>query len=204
MATISMLARGAAQGLMLALLFLFAAAGNPQAAPADRSQQDATAQSPQAAASGAYYVEFRVAQIGTYGHSYIVYGRLNAKGQPAEFRYADLHPIGNYALMALGHIVPVPATTKWDPDVEKLPVSSSWRHKLTAAEYGKLQAAVQRSRTNTSPTWNAVANNCNHYVAGLAKAIGLRTPSDFQVSYTFIPALRDLNEPAKKKQTSAL
>ena len=106
--------------------------------------------------------------------------------------------------MALGHLVPVPATTKWDPDVEKLPVSSSWRHKLTTAEYAKLLAAVQRSRANANPTWNAVGNNCNHYVADLAKAIGLHTPSDFQVSYTFIPALRDLNDPAKKKRTSAL
>jgi hypothetical protein len=204
MTAIYALAKGAVQVVLLAFLFLFVTADAPRAAPLGRSEQDANATAPKAATAGAYYIEFRVAQIGTYGHSYVAYGRLNAQGQPAEHRYADLHPIGNYALMALGHLVPVPATTKWDPDVEKLPVSSSWRHRLTAAEYSKLLAAVQRSRANANPTWNAVTNNCNHYVADLAKAIGLRTPSDFQVSYTFIPALRDLNDSAKKKRTSAL
>ncbi len=194
MTTIYAQAKNAVRALYLSLLLLLAALSNPRAEP----------NSPKAAATGAYYVEFRVAQIGAYGHSYVAYGRLNAQGQPAEHRYADLHPVGNYALMALGHLVPVPATTKWDPDVEKLPVSSSWRRKLTSAEYSKLLAAVQRSRTNANPTWNAVGNNCNNYVADLAEAIGLRTPSDFQVSYTFIPALRDLNDPGKKKQASAL
>ena len=198
MTTISLSAKGAARAFTLALLFMVVAVSGLRAEP------DAKATSPKAPAAGAYYIEFRVAKISAYGHSYVVYGRLNAREQPAEFHYADLHPIGNYALMALGHLVPVPATTKWDPDVEKLPIYSSWRHKLTAAEYAKLLAAVQRSRANANPTWNAVGNNCNHFVADLAKAIGLRTPSDFQVSYTFIPALRDLNDPAKKKRTSAL
>ena len=68
-----------------------------------------------------YYIEFRVARIGAYGHSYVAYGRLNANGQPAEHRYADLHPTGNYALIAIGHVLPVPANTKWDPEVLTLP-----------------------------------------------------------------------------------
>ena len=38
-------------------------------------------------------------QIGTYGHSYAVYG--TAGGRP---NYADLHPMGGYAVMALGHV----------------------------------------------------------------------------------------------------
>lgn len=188
--------------LLLAPLIPSIAVCEPKAELPSGSEQGAKANPSKATSTGAYYVEFRVAQIGTYGHSYVAYGRLNAKGQPAEHRFADLHPIGNYALMALGHLVPVPATTKWDPDVEKLPISASWRRKLTAAEYNQLQAAIQRTRANASPTWNAVTNNCNTYVAELAKAIGLRTPSNFQVSYTFIPALRDLNESAKKKQAA--
>ena len=193
-----------------ALAFAFALAflippvvpSDVQAEPVSGVEKNTKASLPNAPTGHEYYIEFRVAQIGTYGHSYVAYGRLSAKGQPADRRFADLHPIGNYALMALGHVVPVPATTKWDPDVEKLPISTSWRRNLTAAQYRQLLAAIQRSRTDTSTTWNAVANNCNHYVAELAKAIGLRTPSNFQVSYTFIPALRDLNEPAGKKDPS--
>lgn len=193
--------RGAALAMLLAPLIPSIAVCEPKAELPGSSEQGTKAS--KATPTGAYYVEFRVAQIGTYGHSYVAYGRLNSKGQPAEHRFADLHPIGNYALMALGHLVPVPATTKWDPDVEKLPISASWRRKLTAVEYNQLQAAIQRTRASANPTWNAVTNNCNHYVAELAKAIGLRTPSNFQVSYTFIPALRDLNESAKKKDEAA-
>jgi hypothetical protein len=156
----------------------------------------ALAQAPaeQAAASGGYYIEFRVAQIGAYGHSYVAYGRLNGAGKPASAQYADLHPRGNYAVMALGHVLPVPANTVWDPDVLKLPVASSYRRKLSAADYQKLLAAVKRANANKNPYWNAISNNCNHYVAELARAIGLRAPNDFQVSYSFVPALRELNE----------
>jgi hypothetical protein len=145
--------------------------------------------------SGApYYIEFRVATIGTYGHSYVVYGKLNSQGQPADRKYTDLHPRGNYALMAIGHVLPVPANTKWDPEVLTLPVASSYRRKLTAAQYRKLLAAIRKSETEKDRYWNAVTNNCNHYVGELARAVGLKTPGNFQVSYAFIPALRDMNE----------
>jgi hypothetical protein len=146
---------------------------------------------------GAYYIEFRVAQIGTYGHSYVMYGRLGGNGQPADRRYADLHPVGNYALMAIGHVLPVPANTTWDPDVLKLPVSSTYRRKLSAAEYQNLLAAVKRANANKNPTWNALTNNCNHYVAELARAIGMKAPNDLQLSYAFVPSLRALNEPGQ-------
>lgn len=141
-----------------------------------------------------YYIEFRVATIGTYGHSYVVYGRLNSQGQPADRKYTDLHPRGNYALMAIGHVLPVPANTKWDPEVLTLPVASSYRRKLTAAQYQKLLAAIRKSEAEKERYWNAVTNNCNHYVGELARAVGLKTPGNFQVSYAFIPALRDMNE----------
>ena len=141
-----------------------------------------------------YFVEFRVATIGTYGHSYVAFGKLNGRGQPVEIRYTDHHPRGNYALMALGHVLPVPANTKWDPEVLTLSVASSFRRKITAAQYKSLLAAIHRLQVNKQPYWNVVTNNCNHYVGELARSIGMRTPTNFQVSYAFIPALRDLNE----------
>jgi hypothetical protein len=98
--------------------------------------------------------------------------------------------------MALGHLLPVPANTKWDPEVLTLPIDSSYRRKLTPTQYKKLVAAIQRFKADKQPYWNAVTNNCNHYVGELARAVGLRTPTNFQVSYAFVPALRDLNEPA--------
>jgi hypothetical protein len=135
-----------------------------------------------------YYVEFRVAQIGAYGHSYVVYGPAGGRAQ-----YADLHPMGGYAVMALGHLLPVPANSEWDPDVLKLPVAARYRRKLSAQQYRELLGAIRLAKANHH-YWNAVTNNCNHFIGDVARSIGMRTPGAFQVSYSFVPALRALNE----------
>ena len=174
-----------------------------RAQPASETQQavsPATAGNPSKsnAVQSGYYVEFRVAQIGAYGHSYAVYG--NAGGRQ---NYADLHPMGNYVVMALGHVLPVPANTQWDPDVAKLPIASRYRRNLTAAQYQNLLSAVRQARANAAPTWNALYNNCNTFIGELAKAIGLKVPGSFQVSYQFVPALRELNETEKTSKPAS-
>jgi hypothetical protein len=58
-----------------------------------------------------YYVEFRVAVDGVYGHSYIAYGRLDAFGRPATATFADIHPTGDLPSMVLGHFLPMDAAT---------------------------------------------------------------------------------------------
>ena len=140
-------------------------------------------------AAGEYYVEFRAAQIGAYGHSYVVYGNVGGRQN-----FADLHPMGSYAVMALGHVLPVPANTQWDPDVLKLPVTARYRRNLNADQYRKLLAALSAAKANKSPYWNAVTNNCNHFIGELAHAVGLKVPGQFQVSYAFVPALKELNQ----------
>jgi hypothetical protein len=165
-----------------------------QARPAQPSE---AAPAPRPKPSGGYYIEFRVGQIGTYGHSYAVYGV--AGGKP---NYADLHPMGGYVVMALGHVLPVPANTEWDPDVLKLPVSARYRRSLDAAQYQRLIAAVKTAKANKQPYWNAVTYNCNHFIGELAQAIGLKIPGQFQVSYSFVPALRALNENSPRGTTT--
>jgi hypothetical protein len=145
-----------------------------------------------------YYIEFRVATIGAYGHSYVAYGMLNAKGQPIKTYYTDLHPMGNYLTMAVGHLLPVPANTEWDPDVLKLPISSLYRHVLSETQYQKLLAAI-REASEKQPYWNALINNCNHYAANLARSVGLLAPTELQISYLFVPGIRALNEGTQKK-----
>src|SRR4029079_19132588 len=145
-------------------------------------------------ATDRYYIDFRVAQIGVYGHSYVAYGRLNVQGKPADAHYADLHPMGNYLVMAVGHVIPGPANTVWDPDVLKLPVASSYMRPLNATQYARLQVALKEAQAQRQPYWNAITNNCNHFVGELAQAVGLRVPPDFQVSYLFVPSLRRMNE----------
>jgi len=145
-------------------------------------------------ASNNYYIEFRAARIGLYGHSYAAYGRLDSRDNPIATSYADLHPMGGYAVMALGHFVPVPANTEWDPEVLTLPVTAKYRIKLNETQYNNLTAAVQRASANKRPYWNAVTNNCNHFIGELAQAVGLRVPMQFHLSYGFIPDRQEMNE----------
>jgi hypothetical protein len=161
----------------------------PESAP-PAAAPSAPAPKPAAIASG-HYIEFRAGSIGTYGHSYVVYGANGGKPN-----YADLHPMGGYAGMAAGHLVPVPANTVWNPEVLKLPISSRYRVALTGEQYRKLLVAVKEVKAN-SPVWNAVAYNCNHFIGQLAMAVGLKVPTSFQVATSFVPALKELNGEAK-------
>lgn len=185
-------------GAALALFMTIAVVAGPTPIRAQTAEAPASAaQSPHSPAhnaqnsqaGGGYFVEFRAAEIGAYGHSYAVYGNIGGRQN-----YADLHPMGNYAVMALGHVLPVPANTQWDPDVLKLPVSSRFRRNLNAEQYRRLLAAVSAAKANKAPYWNAVTNNCNHFIGQLAQAIGLKVPAEFQLSYAFVPALKELND----------
>ncbi len=183
------------RSIVFGLLFLLMAvpcarSQEPIRTPAETSPRPARA----AAESKRYYIDFRAAQIGAYGHSYVAFGRLDARGRPASADYADLHPMGGYLVMAVGHVLPVPANTTWDPGVLKLPVASSYFRPISAAQYARLQAAIRATRANPQPYWNALTYNCNHFVAKLARAVGLAAPDDLKLAYAFVPALRELNE----------
>lgn len=167
-----------------------ASASQANASPAKTSKPS----SRPGANSGLYYIEFRAARIGLYGHSYVAYGRLDARGNPVTTDYADLHPMGGYGHMALGHFVPVPGNTEWNPEVLTLPVAHKYRVNLDGTQFKNLQAALQGSQAKKRTYWNAVSNNCNHFVGELAQAVGLRVPAQFHLSYGFIPDLQEINQ----------
>jgi hypothetical protein len=183
--------------LMLAAALMPASAqrDNPEplAPPPPEAAKPAKPDKPVAKSPGGYFIEFRVARIGIYGHSYAAYGRLDASGNPMNPTYADLHPVGNYATMALGHFVPVPGNTEWDPEVLELPIAYKYRIKLNDAQYSKLLATRKRLDQDAG-YWNVLTNNCNHYVGKLAEAVWLRVPGEFHMSMGFLPDLIEMNE----------
>jgi len=195
-----------ALGLLLPAAFGTVSSQSASAQENAETPQASTHAAKPAEGGGGYYIEFRVGQIGTYGHSYAVYGAAGGKAN-----YADLHPMGGYAGMAVGHVLPVPANTQWDPGVLALPVTARYRKALNGDQYRRLLAAVKTAKSSDR-YWNAVTHNCNHFIGQLAQAVGLRVPGQFQVSYSFVPALRELNEgsgparagaPAKRRVSSA-
>jgi len=138
-----------------------------------------------------YYVEFRVAVDGFYGHSYIAYGRLDA-GQPATANYADIHPTGDFPSMVLGHFIPMDAATTPEKDTLGHKIANRFRRPLTAAEYHRLNAIIARTRA-AGHAWSILAYNCNDFVAEVARGIGMEAPGTLSLPYNFIPMLRAMN-----------
>jgi hypothetical protein len=149
-----------------------------------------------------YYVEFRAADMGVYGHSYIAFGKLSAGGRPLTVQYADFHPRGGEIGLAVGHVVPVAAGMQPEPEVLKLPLTSVWRKPISATDYRKLTAAVAAARANPK-VWSAIAYNCNSFVGDMAEAIGLKSPPSLLFSTSYIPALMSLNSAAKDDRQAA-
>jgi hypothetical protein len=140
-----------------------------------------------------YYFEFRAAVDGVYGHSYIAYGRLNTLGQPATAAYADIHPIGGFTSMVLGHFSSMEASTIPEKDTLGHKIASRFRLPLTAGEYGRLHFIIARIRADRH-TWSILAYNCNDFVADVARGMGMQTPTTLSLPYAFIPMLQARNE----------
>lgn len=143
---------------------------------------------------GGYFVEFRSRYALSYGHSYVVFGRADAKGAMINPEVAGLHPATNSVTpYVLGHFVPVPAETGWsDGDLEEEYRSASWRVMLSEAEYRRAVADIRRIQKSTK-AWSATVYNCNAFVASIASAMGFKTPGIWLRPQQFITRLREMN-----------
>jgi len=132
--------------------------------------------------AGQYFVEFRSRYALSYGHTFVVHGRLNSRGQVGPIRpdqVAGLHPIGEGPQMwSVGHVLPVPSETgPSDGDLEEEYVSARYRVILSEPEYQRVAAHIQEMQHNT-PLWHAVMYNCNAFVGDIAKFMGLKAPNN--------------------------
>jgi len=145
-------------------------------------------------AASQYFIEFRSRYALTYGHTYVVFGRLDKNGNPINPEVAGLAPAspdpGPYVL---GHFVPVPATTgETDGDLEEQYRSASWRVLLTQQEYNDVVAFIRKQQAS-SKLWEATVNNCNAWVGQIARHMGYKTPGIWLRPQQFITQLREMN-----------
>lgn len=145
-----------------------------------------------------YFVEFRSRNALSYGHTFLVHGKLNAAGQVGKVskgQVAGLHPISESSVpWMIGHIIPVMAERGWsDGDDEDEYVTAGYRVLLTEQEYAKVSAFIRKHQKD-SPMWHAVLYNCNAWVGDVAKFMGLKAP-DNTLAYPeeYITALARLN-----------
>jgi len=142
-----------------------------------------------------YYIEFRARNAQSYGHTFSIFGRLNAQEKIITRQVAGLHPFTESAIpWMIGHLVLVPSETgASDGDTEDQYVIARFRVALSADEYKKVTTFIKQLQ-DKSPTWHAVLYNCNAFVGDIAHFMGLKTPaSTLSKPEPYIDSLRDLN-----------
>ncbi|MBO0903956.1 hypothetical protein [Jiella sonneratiae] len=151
-----------------------------------------------------YFISFRARNAESYGHTFVVFGRLDASGHvpydsrgvlvPSMTEIAGLHPASTSVVpYMLGHFVPVPSETgASDGDSEKAYLLAEWTIPLTAAQYNEIVPYIHKLQAR-SPVWNALTYNCSAFVADVARHMGYKTPSPLHLPRDFINDMRKMN-----------
>ena len=165
----------------------------PKAKPAQNSSQTS---------SKPYFVEFRARSAATYGHMYVLYGKVNGRGEIASSDIAGLHPAGdsntcdNCSVLGwtLGHFLFVPSETgASDGDLEEKYVAGRYRVMVDAATFQKVSIYIAKLKAET-PMWNALWRNCVSFGNDIAENLGLQTPSSVSMEpKDYVDHLRMLN-----------
>ena len=158
--------------------------------------------------AGRYFVEFRSRYALSYGHTFLVYGRLNDKGEVGELsdkNVAGFHPAGlGSELWMIGHAVPVPAETgPSDGDLEEEYVSARYRVYLSENQYARAAAHINAKRAKGG-LWHAATYNCNLWVGEIATFMGLKAPSSHWIyPASYINEMKRLNTGEETPATAA-
>jgi hypothetical protein len=181
-------------------------AAKPAAATAGKRQPKITDTANSCAINPAkpYFVEFRARMAVSYGHAFVVFGRLTPGGRIERADVAGLHPAGDDPSSWLaGHIVPVKSETGPSlGDLEEKYVSARYCVNLSEAEYKKTYAYI-RQKQKDSPTWYANTNNCVAFIKDIAQSMGLKTPVNV-ISYpeVFVNNVREMNGSSQMATTA--
>ena len=144
----------------------------------------------EALAPGSYFVDFRARPSSYIGHTYIVYGRLDADGRIAELHYAGLIPEHN---VWEGLFIPIEATVRQYKDDTRLLPTAIYRRRLNPTEYQRLTRAVRYMQA-TEHRWHAVFQNCNSFAVDIADVLRLGRPPSLLPPSVWVGMLRALNE----------
>ena len=182
--------------LLFGALLALAAAGcqTEDQRPQPRFVTDREGKAVSQATDERLFIEFRSRYALSYGHTYVVFGRLSQAGEMVNPEVAGLHPASNSAVpYVMGHFLPVPAETGWsDGDLEEQYRSASWRVMLTRTEYNKVVAYIRKLQAR-SHLWQATVMNCNGFVADIARSMGYKAPAIQLRPQQFVTKLREMN-----------
>jgi hypothetical protein len=147
------------------------------------------------AAGKPYFIEFRSRTAVSYGHTFVLHGRLGEGHRFASYQIAGLHPKGDDPSVYMqGMMVPVASETgpSWGDEDEQY-MTARFCVTLTEAEYRKAVAYIKHLQA-TKKTWHATTYNCNAFAADIARHIGLDSPNpNMYLPETFIKRMAESN-----------
>jgi hypothetical protein len=146
---------------------------------------------PRRAAGESYFIDFRARPSTFIGHTFIIYGRVNANGRVTEHQYAGLIPEED---VWRGLLAPIRATVrKYKDDAGRKP-TVIYRRRLTPAEFDRVTRVV-RLMKSAGRQWHVVFFNCNDFAIEVAEALGMARPPSLLPPSVWVAGLRALNGP---------
>jgi len=150
---------------------------------------------------GSYYVEFRSRWLPEYGpfilmgHTYVLYGHLDATGNPLDQHFVALYPYGSTLGLIAGTLpIVVPATTVPVWGDREFPTLAVYRVPIDATQYAKIENFVHQRRSHLN-WFNVYTENCNFLASQIALLIGLKVPLfTAQPAELYVAELRMLND----------
>jgi hypothetical protein len=152
-----------------------------------------------------YFVEFRSRGAQSFGHTFVLFGKLGEGNRFASYKIAGLHPKGDSANYTMGLWIPVPAETgPSDGDVDEQFMTARYCVPLTEAEYNRLVPYIKQLQSEHK-TWHGTTYNCNSFGMDVAKFIGLDTPNpNANLPKDLIQKLGELNKHRSRDTTAGL
>jgi hypothetical protein len=152
-----------------------------------------------------YFVEFRSRGALSFGHTFVLFGKLGEGNRFASYKIAGLHPKGDSAQYTMGLWVPVAAETgPSDGDVDEQFMTARYCVTLTEAEYNRLVPYIRQLQAEHK-TWHGTTYNCNSFGMDVAKFIGLDTPNpNASLPKDLIEKLADLNKKRPRDPSAGL
>ena len=136
-----------------------------------------------------YFIEFRARDgLTGFGHAYIIYGRLDDRGEVIESHLVGFSDGDNGAV----HLyVPRAAIGPLQKDFTHIP-TAVYRRILTADQFRALNTKIRDIR-HAQPPFHMLFLNCTDFLGEIAEAIGLPRPPVPRVPTPYVRWLRAFN-----------
>jgi hypothetical protein len=155
-----------------------------------------------------YFVEFRARNAVSYGHLYVMFGKVNDRHEIIKSEVAGFFPAGDNRNCVncsvynwtIGHVLPVPSEIgASDGDLEEQYVLARFRVWVDAQQYQSLIAYINERKANKA-FWNAFLANCVTFGRDVASFLKVKMPPLLAVAPSVVmypkdvvDALREVN-----------